>query len=164
MWSPDGKWICFKGGRAGGDSEIAAVSTEEGKKGFKVIVPSTMHPEIDNADTTIAWGGAGDEILVSTKSKNDRQPRLYLFDFAGKKPSKALPGISAQWSCTNPAWLPGGKNVAFSAVPSSPNGNFKPYLLTLATARRSPDRRRAPHRERARGGLRQFGEVDDHDR
>jgi Tol biopolymer transport system component len=120
-WSPDGKWLCFKGDLIGGGSEIAAVSTEEDKKGFKVIVPSTTQPEIDNADATIGWGGPGDEILISTKTKTDRLPRLYLLDFAGKKPPKLLPGIPADWSSVGPAWLPGSKKMVFSAMlPSRP--------------------------------------------
>lgn len=46
IWSPDGKWICFKGKLADGGLEIAAVSTEEGKKNFKVILARTAQSKI----------------------------------------------------------------------------------------------------------------------
>ena len=115
-WSPDGKWIRFKGTLPDGTSEIAAVATEEGKKDFKVIVPSTMKPEIDNADTTLAWGGPNNEILVCTRSKDDKQSRLYLYDVNGAQKPKAFPGIPADWNASGPAWSRDGKRLVFSAV------------------------------------------------
>jgi TolB protein len=119
-WSADGKWLCFKGNMTDGGCEIAAVSAEEGKKRLKVIVPSTAQPEIDNADATIAWGGAGNRILVATQAKNDRVSRLYFFEFAGGKPPKLLPGIPADWQAFGPAWSSDGKKIVFSAVAGLP--------------------------------------------
>jgi TolB protein len=116
-WSPDGKWICFKGNMTDGGCEIAAVSAEGGKKGFKIIVPSTTQPDVENADATIAWGGSGNRILVSTQRKDDRVSRLYFFDFAGGKPPQVLPNIPANWQAASPGWSVDGKKVAFSAVP-----------------------------------------------
>ena len=115
-WSSDGKWICFKGSLSDGGSEIAAVSAEEEKKGFKVILPNTAQPEIDNADTTIAWTGTGNPILISTQTKADQFARLYLFDFAGGKPPKLFPGIPAAWNSFGPAWSSDGKKLVFSAA------------------------------------------------
>jgi TolB protein len=114
-WSADGKWLCFKGNLRDGGCEIAAVSAEKDKKQFKVIVPSTAHPEIDNADATIAWGGPGDRILLATQSKDDRATRLYFFELSGGKP-KPFPGIHAEWQSFGPAWSPDGKKIVFSAV------------------------------------------------
>jgi TolB protein len=114
-WSADGKWLCFKGNLRDGGCEIAAVSTEEGKKQFKVIVPSTAQPEIDNSDATIAWGGPGNRILLATQSKDDRTTRLYFFDVDGGKP-KPFPGIPAEWQSFGPAWSSDGKKIVFSAV------------------------------------------------
>ena len=76
-----------------------------------------MKPEIDDADTTLAWGGPNNEILVSTRSKGDKQSRLYLFDVNGVQKPKAFPGIPADWNASGPAWSPDGKRLVFSAVP-----------------------------------------------
>jgi uncharacterized protein (TIGR03067 family) len=116
-WSPDGKWVCFKGDLTDGGSEIAAVSAEEGKKGFKVVLPSDAKPEIDKADATIGWGGAENQIVLSTQSKTDGKPRLYFYDFAGVAAPKPVPGIPADWYSFGPAASADGKVVVFAAVP-----------------------------------------------
>ena len=109
-WSSDGKWICFKGNLSSGGAEIAAVSADEEKKGFKVILPSTAQPEIDNADTTIAWGEA------ASPSFSPRRPRPIgsgvstYFELAGGKPPQLFPGIPADWNSFGPAWSSDGKN------------------------------------------------------
>jgi TolB protein len=115
-WSPDGKWICFKGNLSDGGCEIAAVATGEGKRDFKVIVPSTAQPDVENADATIGWGGTGDRILLATQRKDDPGSRLYFFDVAGKKPPQLLPKVPGNWQATSPAWSADGKKVAFAAV------------------------------------------------
>ena len=116
-WSGDGKWVCFKGDLTDGGSEIAAVSAEEGKREFKVVLPSTAQPEIDNADATIGWGATDDPIVISTQGKTNGKPRLYFYDFAGARPPKAVPGIPADWYSFGPATSADGKKVVFAAVP-----------------------------------------------
>jgi len=65
------------------------------RRGIQSHLANTAQPEIDNADTTIAWTGTGNPILISTQTKADQFARLYLFDFAGGKPPKLFPGIPA---------------------------------------------------------------------
>jgi Tol biopolymer transport system component len=114
-WSPDGNWICFKADLLDGGSEIAAVHVEGEKKGFKVILPSSALPEVNDSGTALAWGGTGSQILVSMRTKTDRQRRLYILDFAGVKPTQLLPGIPASWTGEDAAWSSDGKKVAFPA-------------------------------------------------
>jgi uncharacterized protein (TIGR03067 family) len=113
-WSPDGTWICFKGVLPDGGREIAAVSVEGEKKGFKVLLPSSARPEISNAVCSMAWG-ASDQILVSMQTKTDRVRRLYVLDFTGVKPPQLFPDFPADWVSGDLACSPDGKKVALSA-------------------------------------------------
>jgi TolB protein len=116
-WSADGKWLAFRGTLNGGESEFAAVPAEEGKKGFKILLSSSVQPEAENSDATIAWRGVGSPLLISTQSKGDSGGRLYLFESAdGSKPPKAFPRIPASWIASGPAWSSDGKKLVFSAV------------------------------------------------
>lgn len=116
-WSPDGQWICFKGVLPDGNPEIAAVSVEGEKKGFKIILPSSARPEIENSNCTMAWGGPNNWILVSMQKKTDKFPQLYAFDFSHDNPPRLFPGFPADCASYNPAWSPDGKNIVLSACP-----------------------------------------------
>lgn len=117
-WSPDGKWICFKGDLPGGGSEVATVSVEGEKQGFKVVLPSSAQPESGNVSKTMAWGGKGNQILVTMQTKTDRMLQLYLLDPAGAEPPRLFPGFPKDWLSDDMAWSPDGKKVVFSARPS----------------------------------------------
>ena len=124
-FSPDGKWVCFKGVLPDGGQEVAAVSVEGEKKGFKVILPSTALPEVNDCNCTTSWGGPGNNILIAMTRKGDPTQRLYMFDFAGDKRPRYFPGIPADWwRSTRP-----GRGTASSwplpparqPIPHSPN-------------------------------------------
>ncbi len=120
-WSPDGTWICFKGVLPGGGEEIAALSVEGAKKGFKVLLPSSALPEVGNADNTMSWGGGGGQILVRMQRKSDRQPQLYLLDPMGIKPPQLFPNFPAGWLIGhNPAWSWDGKKVIMAGYLAKP--------------------------------------------
>lgn len=117
-WSPDGGWISFKGDLPAGGSEIAAVSAEGEKKGFKILLPASAWPESQNVSKTMSWGGTGGQILVAMRTSVDQLPRLYILDFAGGD-RRLLPGIPADWASDDAAWSPDGKRIAFCAQPSA---------------------------------------------
>ncbi len=123
-WSPDGAWICFKGRLPSGGEEIAAVSRDGEKKGFKIILPNSAVPESRTAQSTIAWGGTGSQILICMQKKSDFTQRLYLFDFSGDKPPQSFPPRRAgvqnsgmPWLPNGVAWSRDGKKVVFCARP-----------------------------------------------
>jgi Tol biopolymer transport system component len=115
-WSPDGDWICFKADLPEGGSEITAVHAQGEKKGFRVIVPSSAAPQVNTANMTLAWGGTGNEILISMQTKTGHH-QLHIFDFAGRRPSRLFPGIPASWPFGDVACSPDGKEVVFTAWP-----------------------------------------------
>jgi len=115
-WSPDGKWISFKGVLPDGKEELAAVSTEGEEKGFKVILPDAM-PDVAGYNNTNAWGGDGNQILVSLAKKDMKQERLYLFDFTGTQPPRLFPGYPEDWGGVDMAWSTDYKKVTFTATP-----------------------------------------------
>ena len=131
-WSPDGQWICFKGVLPDGKPEIAAVSVEGEKKGFKIILPSSAKPEVDNSNCTMAWGGPNDWILVCMQKKTDKIPRLYAFDFSDDNPPRLFPGFPTDCASYNPAWSPDGKEIVLSARPNATSSPSKPLASSIA--------------------------------
>ncbi len=119
-WSPGGDWICFKADLPDGGSEIAALSVEGEKKGFKVILPSTALPEVANCYNTLSWGGTGEQILIRMKRKSDRAEKLYILDSSGAKPPQVFPHFPAGWLRGDMAWSWDGKKVIFAARAAEP--------------------------------------------
>ena len=117
-WSPDGAWICFKGMLPDGSLQIAAVSIDGEKRGFKIVLPSSAMPEIGNSNCTMTWGGTGSQIMISMKTKSDRRSQFYVFDFSSDQPPELLAGFPADWTSADAAWSPDGEKMAFSATPS----------------------------------------------
>ena len=114
-WSPDGKWICFKGDRADGRGvEIVAALAEEGKRDFKTLLTVAAHPEIKSIDDRVGCFGPGNDVLVCMRTKTSKSLQPYILDFNGAKPPKPLPGITAGATCCNLACSPDGKKIVFS--------------------------------------------------
>ncbi len=116
-WSPDGKRICFKGILPDGSSEIAVISVEGPEHALKVLLPSSALPEVGSSNCTMAWGGTGNQILVTMQRKTDRLPRLYVFDSTGVKPPRLFPKFPADWMSNDMAWSSDGKRVVVSVYP-----------------------------------------------
>ena len=114
-WSPDGKWICFLGNTPDGGKEIAAVSTEGEKNGFRVVMDSNTVPEISTVRPCLSWGGDGKQVLVSMKGQGDTCQHLYILDSDGKQPPKAVPGQDAKRDYLDFCWSPDGKRIIFTS-------------------------------------------------
>lgn len=112
-WSPDGEWIAFHGHPAGAPDEVAAVSVEGEKKGFR---RSTL-AEIGHAPPTIACCESGKQVLVSLQMPGDPVRRLYFLELEEDRSPRLLPGLPDNWTTGDMAWSPDGKQVAFSVVP-----------------------------------------------
>jgi Tol biopolymer transport system component len=115
-WSPDGKWVCFRGRTPDGGMEIAAVSAEGEKKGFTVLMDSGTQPEIASVRPCLSWGGDGKQVLVSMKGKGDTCQHLYLLDSDGKQPPKAVPGQDATRDYLDFSWSPDNEKIIFTSA------------------------------------------------
>jgi len=115
-WSPDATWICFKADLHHGGSEVAAVNSKGESEGFKVILPKSVTSEFKNINETMAWGGTGNQILFSIRTKTNPMRQLYIYDFADEKSSPQLvSGLPANWDIGDMTWSPDGKKIVFSA-------------------------------------------------
>ena len=113
-WSPDGKWICFRGRRPDGRAETVAVHAEGDEKGFKVLIPTDAMPDIKAAGMTSSWGGNGNQIVATIIRKSQPVPKPYIFDFTGKAPPMPFPGFPADWLSGDIAWSSDGKRIAIT--------------------------------------------------
>jgi len=90
-WSPDGKWICFRGELPDGGLELAAVHTEGEKKGLKILWSSSTSAERNRGFfSNAAWNATSEEILARARMPADPILRLYVFDISGDKPPRPL--------------------------------------------------------------------------
>ncbi len=113
-WSPDGEWLCFKGWLPEGGAEIAAVRAAGEKKGFKVILTKSAMEGMTNAGEPLAWGGNGNQILLSIRPRNSDISRLYVVDFKDGQPPRLFPGVPGNFALDDMAWSPDGKKVVFT--------------------------------------------------
>ena len=117
-WSPDDQWICFYGKLPGSTWEIAKVSAEGERKGFKVILAQATAGR-RHIESTMSWGGPENQILVTTSPADGSRMRISILDPDGVKPMRFFPGVPAELPAQDATWSRDGKNVIFSAVPLS---------------------------------------------
>lgn len=108
-WSPDGRWIAFKGVTPEG-SEIAVVNAEGEKKGFRVLV-SEGKREVKYIVDNVCWSPDSKQILAAYTTQSDPARQIYVLDIDGKSPPKPLPKQQKGRSYSGVAWSPNGKCI-----------------------------------------------------
>ncbi len=111
-WSPDGKFLCFIGLRPDGTKEVARVSAEGDRAGFKVLLPSRNARGFESICAIVSWGGTGRQILTAMQGPEDRYRRLYVLDAEGEKAAELFPGQDPAHDVGAMAWSRDGKRVA----------------------------------------------------
>jgi len=122
-WSPDAKWICFKGDVENGGSEVALVSAEGQAKGFKVLLPSETIPNVGNIQSTFSWTPDGKKIIISTIRDGNGNWQLYFLDPESKTLLEKLAGQNPNNSNYFSSWSPDGKKVVIAFWPGSQTEN-----------------------------------------
>ena len=113
-WSPDGRWIAFKGVTPKG-AEVAVVSAEGQKKGFRVLV-SPGSQGVKRIMDCVSWSPDSKQVLTALAVQSDPALQLYVVDVEGKVPPKPLPKQQKGQSYFSVAWSPDGKQILVSTV------------------------------------------------
>jgi uncharacterized protein (TIGR03067 family) len=119
-WSPDGRWICFRGSLPDGASEVALVHAEGEAKGFKVLLAVKSIPEIKELENYISWSPDGKRILAPIRMEGDANLQLYVLDPEGKIPPQKLAGQDPSVRNYGSSWSPDGKKIVLSFWPGNP--------------------------------------------
>jgi WD40 repeat protein len=110
-WSPDAKWICFKGTLPNESAETAIVSAEGQSKGLHVLAPNAATPELKSTESSFSWSPDGKKILTAAKLGGDINCQLYYLDPKAKIPPKKLAGQDPNCQNYCSAWSPDGKKI-----------------------------------------------------
>jgi TolB protein len=125
-WSPDGKGVCFLGELPSGGSELAIVSAEGQKKGFKVLMPNDAIEHVKEFSYFFSWRPDGKRLLLSMQMDGDDNGQLYLFDVEGKELPQKLAGQNPSYSNTHSCWSPDGKKIMFTFAQPKPKPKSNP--------------------------------------
>jgi TolB protein len=131
-WSPDAKWICFKGDLQNGESQVAMVDPKGEAEGFKVLLPSSEIPGAGNTDSCFSWSPDGKKILVSATLQGDIDQQLYILNLDGKTPLERLPGQNPATKNYFSCWSPDGEKVVLAFWPgNNPSNNDGSFLRRI---------------------------------
>ena len=118
-WSPDGRWICFKGDSVTEGWHTAVIHREGREKGFRAILPTSTMPDIIDSGCFLAWEKPeGKRILTQLSTKECPNPQLYLLDAEGKAAPQPLAGLDPKRAFSNGTWSPDGKRIIFCVRPT----------------------------------------------
>lgn len=108
-WSPDGRWIAFKG-VAPDKTELAVVHAEGEAKGFRVPL-SVGAGGVKHLVDNVAWSPDSKQVLAVLMTQDNPAWQLYVIDIQGKIPPKLLPGQRKGRWYTGVSWSFDGKRI-----------------------------------------------------
>ncbi len=108
-WSPDGKWLCFRGGRGPEQWEVAIVHADGSRRGFRVRLERKIAPNI-------AWSPDGQRILVPIWTEDTKTHQIYALDCDSDDPPKLLAGQPSTRNNMEMGWSPDGKTIVFPSA------------------------------------------------
>ena len=109
-WSPDGRWIAFKGVTPEEHAELAVVHAEGQEKGFRVLV-SEGTQEVKQIMDNVSWSPDSKQVLTALATQGNPALQLYTVDMEGKTPPKPLPKQQTGQSYSGVAWSLDGKHI-----------------------------------------------------
>jgi Tol biopolymer transport system component len=117
-WSPDGRWIAFKGVTPTG-KELAVVNVGGQPRGFRVLVTEGKAGVKDILEN-VSWSPDSKQLLAGLITQTQPARQLYLVDVEGKVPPKLFAGQRIGRWYNAVAWSLDGKRILFSSPRESP--------------------------------------------
>ncbi|MEZ6121885.1 MAG: DUF1583 domain-containing protein [Planctomycetaceae bacterium] len=108
-WSPDGRFICFKGNTKTGETEMAVVSTEGVSEEVKVLATGNVHPDF-------SWHPTQNRILLARRSNRHGGTRLHICD-PDSGDITLLETQPLNSENISGVWSPDGRKIVFVSQP-----------------------------------------------
>lgn len=105
-WSPDSRFLCFKGQKADGTQEVVTLDTVSEKP-----EPKVHHSTKQNINSDFAWHPDGNRIVFGMRCEERKHVQLYEFDPGQDVPPALLPGQDETRNNTDVCWTPDGKQL-----------------------------------------------------
>lgn len=105
-WSPNSRFICFKGEKADGSSEVVTLDVISEEPSLRV-----HHSTRLNVNADFAWHPLGDRIVFGMHCPERRKTQLYEFHPEKDEPPILFPGQDEDRNNTDVCWTPDGKQL-----------------------------------------------------
>lgn len=115
-WSPDGRWIAFKGVTQKNQFELVVVSADGQKKDLRVLATQGMGG-VKRIMENVSWSPDSKQVFTGLVVEGNAATQLFAVDIDGKSPPKLLPKQAKDQSCRAVACSPDGKHILVSTRP-----------------------------------------------
>lgn len=105
-WSPDSRWLCFKGHKADGTNDVVTLDTNSDRP-----KPRVHHSTTLNVNADFAWHPDGNRIVFGMHCPERKKTQLYEFNPNNDEPPTLFPGQDETRNNTDVCWMPDGQQL-----------------------------------------------------
>ena len=105
-WSPDSRYLCLKGLKAGGTQEVVTLDTFS-----EAPMPKVHYSTKADINADFAWHPDGDRIVFGMFCQERQKTQLYEFNPNLDEPPTLFPGQDESRNNNDVCWTPGGEQL-----------------------------------------------------